>query len=124
MNVALWVVQALLALAFLLAGFSKATQPLDRLAGRMGWVKVVPQGLTRFIGVSEMLGAIGLILPALTHVLPWLTIAAAVGLALVMVCAAVFHASRREYSPVSINVVLLVLALFIVYGRWMLAPLA
>src|SRR5579884_1575006 len=81
-------------------------------------------GLTRFIGVSEMLGAIGLILPALTHVLPWLTIAAAVGLALVMVCAAVFHASRREYSPVSINVVLLVLALFIVYGRWMLAPLA
>jgi putative oxidoreductase len=77
MNIALWVVQALLALLFLLAGFPKATQPLDRLAGRMGWVKVVPQALTRFIGIAEILGAIGLILPALTHILPWLTIAAA-----------------------------------------------
>jgi putative oxidoreductase len=124
MNIALWVVQALLALAFLLAGFGKATQPLDRLSRRMEWVKVVPSGLTRFIGVSEMLGAIGLILPALTHVLPWLTIAAAVGLTLVMIFAAVFHASRHEYSGILMNVVLLVLALFVVYGRWMLVPLA
>jgi putative oxidoreductase len=124
MNIALWVVQALLALAFLLAGFGKATQPLDRLSRRMEWVKVVPSGLTRFIGVSEMLGATGLILPALTHVLPWLTIAAAVGLTLVMIFAAVFHASRHEYSGILMNVVLLVLALFVVYGRWMLVPLA
>jgi putative oxidoreductase len=124
MNIALWVVQALLALAFLLAGFGKASQPLDRLSHSMEWVKVVPSGLTRFIGVSEMLGAIGLILPALTHILPWLTIAAAVGLALVMIFAAVFHASRHEYSGILMNVVLLVLALFVVYGRWMLVPLA
>jgi putative oxidoreductase len=90
----------------------------------MKWVKVVPPGLTRFIGVSEILGALGLVLPVLTHILPWLAIAAAVGLALVMIFAAVFHASRHEYAGILMNVVLLVLVLFIVYGRWMLVPLA
>src|SRR6266851_1621018 len=79
MNIALWIVQILLALAFAMAGIMKVTQPIDRLETRMGWVKDVgPRGV-RLIGSLEILGAIGLILPAVTGILPWLTPVAAVG---------------------------------------------
>ena len=70
----------------------------------------------------ELLGGIGLILPAVTHILPWLTVAAAIGLALVMISAAIFHASRREFSIIGFNIVLLLLAAFVVIGRLTLAP--
>ena len=76
----------------------------------------------RFIGAGELLGGIGLILPAVTNILPWLTVAAATGLALVMISAAIFHASRREFSMVGFNIVLLLLAAFVVVGRVTLAP--
>ena len=123
MNIVLWVIQGLLALAFLLAGFMKTFRPIDALATNMAWVKSVPTGLVRFIGISELLGGIGLIVPALTHILPGLTVAAAVGLVIVMVCAAAFHASRKEYSGIGMNVILLLLAAFIVLGRLVIAPL-
>jgi len=71
----------------------------------------------------ELLGGIGLILPAVTHILPWLTVAAAIGLALVMICAAIFHASRREFSMIGFTIVLVLLAAFVVVGRVILAPL-
>src|SRR5690242_442326 len=109
MNVALWVVQALLAAAYLMAGYMKATQPLDQIGKRMPWVSQLP-GLVRFIGIAEILGAIGLILPMLTGVLPWLTVAAAIGLIVVQVLAAVFHATRNEFTSLPVNLVLLVLA--------------
>lgn len=122
MNIALWIVQGLLALMFLFAGTRKAFQPLPAVKKSFPWANHVPAGLTRFIGISESLGALGLILPAVTGILPWLTIAAALGLAVVMVCAMIFHISRREFSVLGINLVLLLLALFIVLGRWFLAP--
>lgn len=118
MIIALWIVQGLLALLFLFAGIRKAFQPLPAVKKSFPWANHVPAGLTRFIGLSESLGALGLILPAATGILPWLTIAAAIGLALVMLCAALFHASRREFSVIGINVVLLGLSLFVVIGRW------
>lgn len=124
MNILLWVLQVLLAIAFLMAGFMKASQPLDALAKRMTWVPNTPPAFVRFIGIAEILGGIGLILPALTHVLPWLTIAAAVGLVIVMISATVFHAVRREYSGIGATIVLLILAAFIVYGRLMLSPIS
>ena len=77
----------------------------------------------RGIGVCEVLGVVGLILPEASHILPWLTIAAAFGLALIMVFAAFFHLSRREYGSLPLTIALLVLALFVLYGRWMLVPL-
>ncbi len=123
MNIALWVVQGLLALAFLLAGAMKSFAPLENLKKNMAWVGQVPVGLVRFIGVAELLGGIGLILPAVTHILPWLTAAAAIGLVLVMISAAVYHASHKEWSSIGVNVVLLLLALFIVLGRVMWSPL-
>ena len=119
MNITLWVLQALLALVFLMAGFMKTFQPLDTLAKRMSWVSKVPAVLARLLGIAELLGAIGLILPSLTHILPWLTALAAVGLALIMIGATVFHASRREFSGTGVTIILLILAALVAYGRWM-----
>src|SRR2546421_2555426 len=123
MTIALWIVQGLLALMFLFAGSRKAFQPLPVVKKNFPWANYIPAGLTRFIGISELLGGLGVLLPAVTGILPWLTIAAALGLAVVMVCAMIFHLSRREFSVLGINLVLLLLALFLVVGRWRLAPL-
>jgi putative oxidoreductase len=117
MNVFLWILQVLLGLMFLLVGSVKASQPLEAVRKRMAWANAVPDGLVRFIGVAELLGSIGLILPAATNIAPALTIAAAVGIALIMLLAAGFHLSRREPSNAATNVVLLLLALVIVVGR-------
>ena len=84
----------------------------------------VSPGLVRFIGIVEMLGALGLILPKLTNIVPQLTIAAAIGLVLVMASAAVFHATRKEYSNMGGNIVLLLLAAFIVVGYLAWVPVA
>jgi uncharacterized membrane protein YphA (DoxX/SURF4 family) len=124
MNIVLWVAQILLALAFGMAGIMKVTQPFDKLEARMGWVKDVGPRTVRLIGSLEILGAIGLILPAVTGILPWLTPVAAAGLALTMVGAMITHARRGEYSGIGVNLVLLVLALFVVYGRFMIVPIS
>ena len=122
MNTVLWVVQGLLAVAYLVAGFMKATQPIESLGKSMSWVNAVPSRFVRFIGIAEGLGAVGLILPLVTGVLPWLTVAAAVGLVVVQLSAAVFHASRREASNLPINLILLLLALLVAYGRLAVVP--
>lgn len=123
MNITLWIVQGLVALAFLLAGFMKAFLPLATVKKNFAWANDFPAGFVRFIGVAEILGAIGLILPAVTGIQSWLTVAAAIGLVIVMVSASIFHASRREFSHISMNVVLLLLAVLIIVGRGALAPL-
>src|SRR5216683_2875693 len=116
MNIVLWIIQILLALAFLMAGTLKDSQPIDKLAARIKWVNSLrPPQTVRLIGILEVLGAIGLILPAVTGILPWLTPVAAIGLALTMVGAMITHGRRGEYSGIGVNVVLLVLALFVVY---------
>lgn len=124
MNIVLWVVQILLALAFGMAGIMKVTQPIDKLETRMGWVQSVGPGGVRLIGTLEILGAIGLILPALTGILPWLTPIAASCLALTMIGAMITHGRRGEYSQIGINVVLLLLTLFVAYGRFVIIPIS
>src|SRR5438874_1375666 len=122
MNIVLWVVQILLALAFGMAGIMKVTQPIDRLEARMGWVKSVgPRGV-RLIGSLEILGAIGLILPAVTGILPWLTPLAAVGLVLTMIGAMILHIQRGEFPSLGVNLALLALAAFVVFGRFFMPP--
>ncbi len=123
MKIALWIVQILLALMFLRAGFSKTFMPLEELAGQLPWVLEVPAALIRFIGISELAGGLGLILPALTRILPWLTPLAAVGIGIIMVLGGGFHASRGEFPNIIVNIVLLALAAFVAYGRWKLAPI-
>lgn len=121
MNIALWIVQVLLAGIFLLAGAMKAFQ-YERAKTSLPWVKDVSRGMVTFIDISELLGGLGLLLPALTGILPWLTPVAAAGLALIMVLAIVFHASRHEGQAIGFNGVLHLLAVFVAYGRFVPIP--
>ena len=124
-SIGLWVAQALLALAFGMAGFMKLTTPLDQLGAMMHWVTVSPPLLVTFIGAVEVLGAIGVILPALTRILPWLTPLAALGFAVIQVLAIGTHASLGETGQtLPVNIVLLALALFVAWGRWRKAPIS
>ncbi len=120
MNIVIWVVQILLALAFFAAGIMKVIRPKEKLAERMAWVNDFSPTIIKAIGAVEVLGAVGLILPALTGILPCLTPLAAVGLGVDMLGAMVTHLRLKE-SPVG-NVVLLVLAAFVVYGRFIAIP--
>jgi putative oxidoreductase len=124
LTIALWVAQVLLFVAFGMAGFPKLTTPLDQLVGMMPWVGAVPGALVRFIGLAELAGAIGVVLPAATRVRPGLTPLAALGLLTVMVLAAVFHQSRGEASVLPVHAVLGGLAAFVAWGRSSRAPIA
>lgn len=124
MNIALWVVQILLAIAFLMAGGMKVTQPMEKLKKAMSWTSHTTVGTVRLVGILEILGALGLILPAVTGVLPWLTPVAAIGLVLTMIGAAIVHIRLKEFAGLGAPLVLFLLALFIVYGRFMLSPLS
>ncbi|TMD34195.1 MAG: DoxX family protein [Chloroflexi bacterium] len=123
MNIALWIVQILLALVFAMAGIMKVTRPFEKLAENMGWAKDVGLRGVRLIGVLEILGAIALILPAVTGILPWLTPIAAIGLVLTMIGAMITHGRRGEFPNMGLNLVLLLLAVFIVFGRFVAVPL-
>lgn len=123
MNIALWIVQGLLALAFGMAGAMKLTQPKAKLVASLPWVEDFSQSAVRAIGAVELLGALGLILPWATGILPWLTPLAALGLVMTMVGAMLTHMRRGEQKVLPINLVLLALALFVAYGRWALAPM-
>jgi uncharacterized membrane protein YphA (DoxX/SURF4 family) len=122
METALWIVQILLAALFLMSGLMKAMQPRKKLAERTPYVEDFTDGQIRTIGILEVLAAVGLVLPAVTGILPWLTPLAAVGLALTMVGAIIVHLRRGEYPSIIINVVLLALGLFVAYGRFVVEP--
>jgi uncharacterized membrane protein YphA (DoxX/SURF4 family) len=124
MNIALWIVQGILAAVFLLAGLMKIAQPKEKLATNMGWVNDFSGSQVRAIGIVEILGAVGLILPAVTGILPILTPLASVGLVLNMIGATITHQRRGESQMIPINAVLLLLAAFVVYGRFLAAPLS
>jgi uncharacterized membrane protein len=116
--------QIVLALAFGIAGFMKLTQPIALLAANMIWPGDLPAAFVRFIGACEVLGAIGLVLPATMRVKPGLTPLAAAGLLSVMMLAVPFHISRGEWAVVPVNAVLGALAAFVGWGRSRKAPLA
>jgi len=124
MNTVLWIVQGLLAAAFLMAGSNKLMRTKEQLQPMMGWVEDFSPGALRVIGALEVLGALGLILPAVTGILPVLTPVAALGLVLTMLGAAATHVRRGEYPMIGINAVLMLLAVFIAYGRFIVTPLS
>jgi hypothetical protein len=119
MTYALWIVQGLLAALFLFAGGVKLVLPLDKLTGPMP----LPGLFIRFIGVVEVLGAIGLILPGLLRIRPSLTSLAALGLVIVMIGATAYNVAAGDVASSLITVVVGLLAAFVAYGRWRLAPL-
>jgi hypothetical protein len=118
MNLGLWIAQGLLAAAFLMAGLMKSTQPIEKLAPRMKYVTRFQPWVTRFIGVSELAGAIGLIVPWATGVMPIVTPIAAAALVLVMVLAAIHHLRHGEAPLISVNLVLGAAAAFVAWGRF------
>ncbi len=115
---ALWIVQGLLALLFLFAGGMKLVVPLEKLAGPVP----LPGAFMRFIGVAEVLGAIGLILPQLLGIRPGLTPLAAAGLLIIMIGATAVTLAGGDFAHVAIPLVVGLLAAFVAYGRWRLAP--
>ena len=120
MNIVLWVVQVLLAGMFGMAGIMKTFQTA-KAKEQMPWAKNRSDTFVRFVGTAELLGALGLFLPLLTGILPWLTPFAAVGLAVIQLLA-IFteHLPKKEYNVIPINIVLLALSIFVVAGRWVL----
>jgi uncharacterized membrane protein YphA (DoxX/SURF4 family) len=115
---ALWIVQGLLALTFLFAGSMKLVLPLEALTEQMP----LPGLFVRFIGVAEVLGAIGLILPGLLRMRQGLTPLAAVGLVIIMSGATVLTLANGDVAPALIPLAVGLLAAFVAYGRWRLAP--
>ncbi|MBK9671996.1 MAG: DoxX family protein [Bacteroidetes bacterium] len=117
MNTALWIVQGLLSAMFVMAGLMKATLPKEKLS-KMSWTARHSASKIKFIGFSELLIALGLILPGLTGILPILTTVAALALSLVMVLAAFDHFKNKEMKELGVNLFVIVLALFVSYGRF------
>ncbi|PYQ99787.1 MAG: DoxX family protein [Acidobacteria bacterium] len=120
MNMVLWVLQALLALAFFAHGCLLLFPPASIVAQMNA---SLPRWFQLFIGVAEILAAVGLTLPGLTRIQPWLVSAAAAGLMIVMICATVFHLARGEVTSAITTVVLLAMATVVAYMRWRVAPI-
>lgn len=120
MNIVLWVLQVLLAVAFFAHGWLFLAPPPD-IAAQMN--ATLPRWFQLFLGVAEVLAAVGLTLPGLTRVLPWLVTWAAVGVMIVTASATVFHLVRSEWSSAVITALLLAMATFVAYNRHRVAPI-
>ena len=118
MNSTLWIIQGILAAIFAMAGVMKSTQPMDKLVKTVNWVDRFPLSTVRLIGVAELLGAVGLILPWLLNIIPILTPISATAVALVQLFAIFHHAKHKENKEIVFNIVLLALAAFVAYGRF------
>jgi uncharacterized membrane protein len=112
----LFVVHGNVIAGFDLASLTKNDVKIDK------WVNSIPSQAVRLIGTLEILGAIGLILPAVTGILRWLTPIAAVGLVLTMIGAMILHIQRGEFPNLGVNLVFLALAAFVVFGRFFMLP--
>ena len=129
MNIVLWILQVLLGVVFAAHGWIYATWSASKLEQQHAKLHPgseplgLPPAFNTFIGISELLGAVGLILPGLTGILTWLTPLAAAGLAIVMIGAAVTHLSRRETSSAVLTVLLVALCVNVAYSRWLTGPL-
>jgi hypothetical protein len=116
-NIFLWVAQVLLFL-FLLAGAGmKLLMPIDKLAAMMPWMGQATPGFVHFTGVVDLLGAVGILFPTLLHVKPRLTVWAAYGILALMACAIAFHVSRGEGTLIAPNIIIVLLAAFVAWGR-------
>lgn len=123
LRVSLWIVQALLAAMFVGTGVWKLATPVPTLAAKMPWMGQVSLGFLQLTAVVDLLGGLGLLLPAVTRIKPSLVPLAALGCAALQVCAIVFHVARGEGANTPFNFLLVALAMFVFWGRRFKAPL-
>jgi hypothetical protein len=121
-NVVLWFAQVLLALAFSGAGYDQAANYYDARR-RLAWVGELPRSLALILGGLEILAAVGLILPALTGVMTWITPSTALALAALMAVAVAFHYSRHEVPQLAFSGFIGLVAVFVAIGRFFVVPL-
>ena len=120
MNIALWILQGLLAAAFLAHGVLLLVPPAD-IAALM--LEQLPRGFWLFLGVAEVAAAIGITLPGIMRIMPRLVPAAAIGIVFVMISATIWHLMRAEWSSAVITFVLLLMAAYVAYMRWNVVPI-
>ena len=124
MQTAIWIIQGVLAFVFLMTGFMKVAQPKEKIAESQGWVENFSAIQVKGIGVLELLASIGLVLPTALNILPIFTPLAAIGLVLTMIGAALTHIrSKDAVYHVVINFALIALAVFVIYGRFVIEPI-
>jgi len=116
LNIFLWIVQGLLTGMLLWAAATKLFSPADKLAAMWPWTEQ-NRALVKLTGVLDAVAALGIVLPGVLGIMPWLTVYAARGTAALMIAAIVFHISRRESKQIGINIFVLVAVLFIAWGR-------
>ena len=123
LRAALWVAQVIVCLVYVMIGYIKLSTPISALSRMMAWTGQYPEYFVRGIGAIDVLGGIGILLPALTRIRPRLGVLAALGCTLVQVLAIIFHFSRGEAAETQLNFVLLPLCAFVLWGRWKRAPI-
>jgi putative oxidoreductase len=123
LNITLWIVQGLTAALMLMSAFMKIATPIPELSAKWKWTGELPQQVVRMLGIVDLLGGIGIILPAILKIKPGLTPLAAVGVVLLMISATVFHISRGESSVIAFNIILMLFASFIAWGRYKKLPI-
>jgi hypothetical protein len=117
LHISLWIVQVLLSMTLLWSSAMKLFQSPKELSDMWPWAGEVSVSLVKITGIVDLLGALGLVLPMLFRIKPILTVAAALGIILLMICAAIFHISRGEGSQIMPNVIFALLAWFVAWGR-------
>jgi putative oxidoreductase len=122
LHISLWIAQVVLA-GMLLAGILKSTTPISELSVSMSWVNEFPAAFVRFIGITQLLGSLGLILPSLLRIKPILTPLAALGFLITMFFAIIVHVAHGEANVIMTNIILGALAAFIAWGRYKKAPI-
>src|SRR4051794_35777808 len=124
LRIGLWAAEVLLAFVFVSAGLVKLLTPIPQLAAMMPFAGEYSETFVRSVALVDLAGGIGILLPALTRILPRLTVLAALGCSVLQVFAFVFHVSRGEFNVLALNFVLLPLALFVFWGRARKVPIA
>ena len=122
LNVLLWISQGIIALTLIWAAYAKLLQPIEETAKMLPWALDNPKLLT-FTGIIDLLGGIGIIVPAALKIQPKLSVYAAYGTIVLMIAASIFHVSRGESSLIGMNIFFLMLAVFVVWGRTKKAPI-
>jgi hypothetical protein len=122
-NILLWLAQLFIAVMFCFIGYIKVSSPISELSNIMVWAAEFPEAFVRIIGLIDIAGGIGILLPGIARIKPGLGGLAALGCTLLQVCAIVFHFSRGEGAATPMNFVFLAVCLFILWGRSKAIPI-